>query len=56
MAQNGQNSGEGYALLAPALGALLARAGGAPDFAGLEQRLTRLQRQVRAVFVRLTGG
>jgi glutamate-ammonia-ligase adenylyltransferase len=39
-----------------ALGALLARAGGAPDFAGLEQHLTRLQRQVRAVFVRLTAG
>jgi glutamate-ammonia-ligase adenylyltransferase len=32
----------------PALKALLARAGGAPDFAGLEWRLTALQAQVRA--------
>jgi glutamate-ammonia-ligase adenylyltransferase len=39
----------------PALKALLARAGGAPDFAGLEWRLTALQAQVRAVFLRLTG-
>ncbi|HWY62281.1 MAG TPA: bifunctional [glutamine synthetase] adenylyltransferase/[glutamine synthetase]-adenylyl-L-tyrosine phosphorylase [Rhizomicrobium sp.] len=38
----------------PALGALLARAGSARDFAGLEQRLILLQQQVRAVFVRLT--
>jgi glutamate-ammonia-ligase adenylyltransferase len=39
-----------------ALKALLARAGGAPDFAALEQRLAGLQSQVRAVFQRLTGG
>ncbi len=39
----------------PALKALLARAGGAPDFAGLEWRLTALQAQVRAIFLRLTG-
>jgi glutamate-ammonia-ligase adenylyltransferase len=38
----------------PALQALLARAGQAPDFAGLEQRLTRLRQRVRAAFVRLT--
>jgi len=40
----------------PALKALLARAGGAPDFAGLEWRLAALQTQVRAVFLRLTEG
>ena len=40
----------------PALKALLARAGQAPDFTALEQRLTRLQQRVRAAFVRLTGG
>ena len=38
----------------PALKALLARAGGAPDFASLEQLLTALQTQVRAAFLRLT--
>jgi glutamate-ammonia-ligase adenylyltransferase len=40
----------------PALKALLARAGGAPDFAGLETRLAALQTRVRAVFLRLTSG
>jgi glutamate-ammonia-ligase adenylyltransferase len=38
----------------PALQALLARAGHAPDFATLEQRLTGLRQRVRAAFVRLT--
>jgi glutamate-ammonia-ligase adenylyltransferase len=39
-----------------ALKALLARAGGSPDFTGLELRLAALQSQVRAVFQRVTGG
>ena len=39
----------------PGLGVLLARAGGAADFAGLEQRLAGLQHQVRAAYVRLTS-
>jgi glutamate-ammonia-ligase adenylyltransferase len=39
----------------PALKGLLARAGGAGDFAELEQRLARLQLAVRALFLRLTG-
>ncbi|HWC63607.1 MAG TPA: bifunctional [glutamine synthetase] adenylyltransferase/[glutamine synthetase]-adenylyl-L-tyrosine phosphorylase, partial [Rhizomicrobium sp.] len=39
----------------PALKSLLARAGGAADFAELETRLGRLQEAVRAVFLRLTG-
>ena len=30
-------------------------AASAPDFAGLEWRLTALQAQVRAIFLRLTG-
>jgi [glutamine synthetase] adenylyltransferase / [glutamine synthetase]-adenylyl-L-tyrosine phosphorylase len=37
----------------PALKALLARAGGAGDFAALEQRLARLQAAVRGLFTRL---
>ena len=40
----------------PALKALLARAGDAPDFAALEERLAVLQAGVRAVFIRLTSG
>ena len=40
----------------PGLGVLLARAGGAADFAALEQRLAGLQGAVRAAFVRLTAG
>ena len=40
----------------PALKALLARAGDAPDFAALEKRLAVLQAGVRAVFLRLTSG
>jgi glutamate-ammonia-ligase adenylyltransferase len=40
----------------PALKALLARAGGVPDFAALETRLAALQARVRAAFLRLTGG
>jgi glutamate-ammonia-ligase adenylyltransferase len=40
----------------PALRELLARAGGAPDFASLEKRLAKLQAQVRAAFLRLTAG
>ena len=40
----------------PALKALLARAGDAPDFAALEKRLAVLQAGVRAVFIRLTSG
>jgi glutamate-ammonia-ligase adenylyltransferase len=38
----------------PALKSLLARAGGARDFAELEQRLTSVQAAVRAAFIRLT--
>ena len=40
----------------PALKALLARAGDAPDFAALEKRLAVLQAGVRAAFLRLTSG
>ena len=39
----------------PALKGLLARAGGAADFAELEERLARLQHSVRALFLELTG-
>jgi glutamate-ammonia-ligase adenylyltransferase len=39
----------------PALKALLARAGDAPDFAALEKRLAVLQAGVRAAFLRLTS-
>jgi glutamate-ammonia-ligase adenylyltransferase len=39
----------------PALKELLARAGGAADFAALERRLRDLQAQVRGFFIRLTA-
>jgi glutamate-ammonia-ligase adenylyltransferase len=40
----------------PALKELLARAGGAPDFVRLEQRLIGLEGQVQAIFDRLIAG